>query len=186
MRILRGRPSVKIVLGAGNLFDKGWILTDINTLNVLKKSDWDKFTSQHKIRNLFAEHVWEHLTDEEAEIANRNCFNNLKRTGVFRIAVPDGFHPDQSYIEATKPGGSGDGAQDHKIHYNYRIMKERLEQAGFKVKLLEYWDEQGNFHAVDWTDEGGRVRRSKRYDPRNVDGKLNYTSLIIDAVKPLW
>lgn len=63
-------------------------------------------------------------------------------------------------------------------------MKAALESIGFKVQLLEYWDELGNFHFVDWSDEAGRVSRSRRFDSRNIDGKLNYTSLIIDAIKP--
>ena len=64
-------------------------------------------------------------------------------------------------------------ADDHKILYNYKTMTLRLEEAGFKVILLEYWDENGLFHFVDWSDESGHIIRSKRYDVRNKDGKLN-------------
>lgn len=131
-----------------------------------------------------AEHVWEHLNERDTELANKNCFHYLKNGGVLRLAVPDGFNPSREYIEYVRPGGIGAGADDHKILYNYKIMKERLERVGFKVKPLEYWDENGVFHFTDWTDDAGHVRRSRRYDPRNQDGSLNYTSLIVDAVKP--
>ena len=39
--------------------------------------------------------------------------------GNFRIAVPDGFHTDPSYIENVKPGGTGEGSEDHKNLFNY-------------------------------------------------------------------
>jgi predicted SAM-dependent methyltransferase len=94
------------------------------------------------------------------------------------------LHPDSAYIDYVRPGGTGVGADDHKILYTYKTMTQRLEKAGFRVKLLEYWDEGGKFHYIDWTDEGGRIKRSRRYDDRNKDGKLGYTSLIVDAVKP--
>ncbi len=101
-----------------------------------------------------------------------------------RIAVPDGFHPDLNYIEYVKPGGTGFGSDDHKVLYNYESLTNILEKAGFQIKLLEYWDEKGEFHFQDWLSADGYVERSRLYDPRNQDGTLSYTSLIIDAIKP--
>lgn len=161
-----------------------WYATDIDTLDITKYEDWRRHLFFLRLDNIIAEHVWEHLAEIDTELANKNCFRVLKKKGVLRIAVPDGFNPDKNYIEYVRPGGDGAGAEDHKILYNYKIMKERLEKVGFIVNLLEYWDEQGKFHFTDWSDEGGRIRRSQRYDLRNKDGKLNYTSLIVDAVKP--
>lgn len=168
---------------AGINHDKGWIPTDIDTLNITVEKDWKRLLKFMRLDNIMAEHVWEHLTDEETKLANRNCFKFLKKGGVLRIAVPDGYNPDPAYIDYVKPGGHGAGADDHKILYNYKILASRLEAVGFKTEVLEYWDEKGNFHAMDWTDEGGHIVRSKRYDSRNKEGKLNYTSLIMDAVK---
>lgn len=176
--------KIKIVLGAGSILQTGWILTDINKLNVTKPEDFVHYCKKGVITNLFAEHVWEHLTDSDTAVANRNCFTFLATGGALRIAVPDGFFPDEEYINHVKPGGIGPGADDHKILYNYQAMRERLQKAGFEVKLLEYWDEKGKFHYVDWTDDAGHVRRSRRYDPRNQNGQLKYTSLIVDAIKP--
>ncbi len=178
-------PKRKFNVGSANINpDPSWYPTDIYTLNLTRERDWQKLLLFMRLDNIMAEHVWEHLTDADTDIANRFCFKYLKRGGVMRIAVPDGFHPDRSYIEYVRPGGNGLGADDHKILYNYKIMKERLEKAGFRVQLLEYWDEHGKFHYVDWTDENGRISRSRRYDKRNEDGQLRYTSLIVDAIKP--
>jgi predicted SAM-dependent methyltransferase len=58
-----------------------------------------------------------------------------------------------------------------------------FDDAGYKVTLLEYCDDEGNFHFNDWSPEDGVIFRSKKFDPRNND-KLLFPSLIIDAIKP--
>lgn len=178
------KKKKKLNVGSGNVeFDKEWFSCDINLLNLTKKSDWFRLLGFSKVNNIFAEHVWEHLSDEDTYLANKNCYKFLKKNGRLRIAVPDGNHPNKDYIDYVKPNGSGIGSDDHKILYNYCSIKERLENAGFRVELLEYWDENGKFHYIDWTNEHGKVRRSRRYDSRNSNEELNYTSLIIDAIK---
>ncbi|MFN5183922.1 MAG: class I SAM-dependent methyltransferase [Bacteroidota bacterium] len=175
---------IKFNIGSGKSgFNYEWFNTDKNSLDITDENDWKKYLKFLKVNNVFSEHVWEHLSDIDSEKALKNCYRFLKKGGVFRIAVPDGFHPDKNYIDYVKPGGHGLGAEDHKILYNYKSLTQRLESAGFKVTLLEYWDENGNFHFREWSDDGGRVLRSKRYDSRNQNGKLAYTSLIIDAIK---
>lgn len=176
--------KIKFNVGSGVFkMDTEWYHTDIDTLDITRTANWRKLLFTHRLDNIMAEHVWEHLTEEDTILANKNCYKYLKKNCTLRIAVPDGFHPDKRYIEAVRPGGSGAGADDHKILYNYMSLKNRLEKAGFEVHLLEYWDEKGNFHFTNWTDEGGHIIRSKRYDERNQNGVLNYTSLIVDAIK---
>ena len=180
----RRRRAKKIVIGAGGTTFPGWFATDRETLDVLKREDFLGHWKPSSRATFLAEHVWEHLTVPDAAIAARNVFEFLRPDGRFRLAVPDGFHPDPAYIEYVRPGGTGAGADDHKILYTYRTMIEGLEQAGFKVVVLEHWDEHGKFHFVEWSKEDGYIDRSKRYDPRNQDGSLTYTSLIVDAFKP--
>ncbi len=43
---------------------------------------------------------------------------------------------------------------------------------------LEYFDEHGKFHAKDRDVLQGKIHRSARFDERNEDNKLNYTSII--------
>lgn len=176
--------KIKFNVGSGGFNnDNQWYATDIDSLNITKNGDWLKLLLTLRIDNIMAEHVWEHLTETQTALANRNCYKYLKKKGRLRIAVPDGFHPDKEYIEHVRPGGIGAGADDHQILYTYLSLKEKLETAGFQVQLLEYWDEFGEFHFVDWTDEGGHIVRSRRYDERNKSGILSYTSLIVDAIK---
>lgn len=173
----------RIVLGAGGTFHKGWIHTDIETLNILVESDWERYFKKSSIRALLAEHVWEHLSGEEGVLAARNCFEFLRHDGYLRLAVPDGFNPDPAYIEYVKVGGSGVGADDHKILYDYISLSKMLNSVGFEVKLLEYFDQMGIFHSVEWASSEGKIERSSVHDSRNAGGELKYTSLIVDAQK---
>lgn len=183
-RKLRGKRFLKINVGsAGINSSPDWLATDIDILDVTKATNWFNILFYLRVDNIMAEHVWEHLSIKDTRRANKNCFRFLRNGGKLRIAVPDGFNPDPKYIEYVKPGGNGAGAEDHKILYNYKIMKSYLEEVGFKVELLEYWDEDGLFHFKEWDNNDGHIIRSKRYDRRNQQGKLNYTSLIVDAIK---
>ncbi len=174
----------KINVGSGNVdFDDSWFSCDIKILDITQKLNWKKILGRHRLTNIFAEHVWEHLSEKDTLLANQNCYMYLKKGGRLRLAVPDGFHPSEEYINYVKPNGIGLGADDHKILYNYISLREALEDVGFQVELLEYWDENGQFHFTNWSNEHGKVKRSKRYDERNSDGKLKYTSLILDAIK---
>ncbi|MES0488492.1 MAG: hypothetical protein ABUK01_00765 [Leptospirales bacterium] len=197
LRLLISRPSevktfkerianekvLKLVLGAGNEYQTGWIPTEQRILDVTKEASWKTYLKENSIQVMLAEHVWEHLTETEAEKAAILCYKFLKPEGYIRIAVPDGYHQSQDYIDAVKPGGSGSGSHDHKVLYNYETICSQFENAGFKVELLEYFDKQNNFQSTPWDIEKGLIRRSMRFDERNSDGKPNYTSLIIDAIK---
>lgn len=180
----RRADKLRLNLGAGGTAFPGWLGTEITTLDITRPEDWQALLSGRPADALLAEHVWEHLTDGQTVLANQNCFNFLRPGGHLRLAVPDGLHPDASYREHVRPGGIGPGANDHKVLYDYRLMSARLEAAGFTVRLLEYWDEQGKFHAAAWDSGDGHIARSRHHDERNQGGKLAYTSLIVDAIKP--
>jgi predicted SAM-dependent methyltransferase len=176
----------RIVLGSGGegIEYPGWAITDKALLNIVNRDNFARYWKPNSRLAFLAEHVWEHLTDGEAKKANSNCFEFLQTGGRLRLAVPDGFHPDHSYIEYVRPGGAGPGSDTHRMLYNYKMLCERLRETGFEVILLEYWDENSTFHFQEWSSEDGHIIRSKQYDPRNQDGVLRYTSLIIDAIKP--
>ncbi len=179
-RLLSGqnKSSLKIVIGSSGIYQQGWIPSEAHFLDLLDENTWKKYFA-----NMLAEHVWEHLTADQGRIAAATCYKFLKKGGRLRVAVPDGFHKDNNYIDYVKPGGHGPGADDHKVLYNCSTFSAVFNEAGFKTELLEYFDESHNFHATDWKSEDGFVRRSIRYDERNVNGQPKYTSLVIDAIK---
>jgi predicted SAM-dependent methyltransferase len=180
----RFAPEVKVVLGAADTSMQGWICSSSWTLDVTRRDHFERLLGGRTANAFLAEHVWEHLTAPQTALANANCFRFLSPGGYFRIAVPDGLNPDSGYIDRVRPGGTGAGADDHKVLYDYRTLQSALQEVGFEVRLLEWWDESGIFHYEDWSSDDGHIERSRRYDKRNRGGTLNYTSLIVDAIKP--
>lgn len=177
------RKDIKVILGAADSTFEGWISTNIDDLDAVRGINWRFLFKKNSIAAILAEHVWEHLDSQGATRAARNCFNYLRRSGHLRIAVPDGFHPDPSYIEYVRPGGSGIGSDTHKHLYNYVDLTALLRSVGFEIDLLEYWDEEGQFHHTHWEINDGFILRSMHFDKRNRITPLSYTSLIIDAKK---
>jgi len=174
----------RIVVGSAGYFDPGWIPTDVATLNLLAPDTWSKFMSDASVDIIFAEHVWEHLTFAQGEQAAATCHRFVRSGGRLRVAVPDGYHPDEWFIRMVKPGGFGAGADDHKVLYDHKTLSKVLSAGGFeRIELLEYYDEAGEFHAVDWDVAFGKVRRSIRFDDRKTEAGLPFTSVIIDAIK---
>ncbi len=173
----------RVIVGAGKTKQEGWCSTNRAQLDLLSPETWAGFLQDRRLDALLAEHVWHYLDVEQGRAAARLCFRYLADNGYLRIAVPDGLHPDPSYIDWVKPNGTGPSAPAHRILYNYRTLSDSLSQAGFEVTLLEYFDEAGIFHEEKWDPADGLIRRSARFDPRNAGGALNYTSLIVDARK---
>ena len=133
--------KIKIIIGASGTNYKNWLSTNINLLNLTDENSFKKLLKNYQVNNFLAEHVFEHLTIEEGKIATNNCWKYLKKGGVLRIAVPDGYFPDKEYIDATKPGGSGPGAYDHKVIYNYKTIRNIFDESKFKLNFIEYFDE---------------------------------------------
>ena len=181
--IRRNGAPLRIIIGASGTQYSGWLPTEYPLVNI---ADWltlRRFFEPESVSAILAEHVWEHLTPVQAEAAARNCRELLAVGGHLRVAVPDGLHPDSAYIEYVRPGGSGEGSDDHKVLYTYRSLSELFERAGFSTRLLEWFDENGRFHSTAWDPEGGHVTRSTRFDERNHANPTAYTSIILDAVK---
>lgn len=177
-----GAP-LRIIIGASGTGYSGWIPTEYPLVNVAEWPTLDRFFERESVSAILAEHVWEHLTPPQAEAAARNCRELLAVGGHVRVAVPDGLHPDPAYMEYVRPGGSGEGSDDHKVLYTYRSLVELFERAGFSTRLLEWFDENGSFHSTDWDPEEGHISRSARFDERNRTNPTAYTSIILDAVR---
>lgn len=175
---------MRLVIGAGGKTYTGeWIATERHEIDLLRPDTWDTFLQGQTVEAIVCEAVWEHLTMAQGLLAARVCYRYLQPGGYIRAAVPDGLHPDTGYIDWVRPGGTGAGASDHKVLYTYSTFRHVFTQAGFQVKLLEHWDENGTFQWRHWNIEDGFIERSLRFDPRNQDGKPHYTSIILDAFK---
>lgn len=175
--------EIKIVVGAGPTKYKRWFSTDIATLDVTNEDHFRKYFKKKKINKILAEHVLEHLTENDLGLMVKNFYKYSSDDVNIRIAVPDGFHKDKDYINTVKPGGTGDGADDHKHLFTYYSLSDLFEKEKFKPVLVEYWDEEGKFYTDYSNDDNGCVLRSFKNDKRNIDGNPEYTSLIVDFRK---
>ncbi len=175
--------KIKLIVGAGGTEYEGWFATDIYTLDITNEKHFKKYFKKKKIDKILAEHVLEHLTDEQLKRTCRNFYKYSSPAVNIRIAVPDGFHTNPEYINKVKPGGTGEGAMDHKNLFNYQTLSKLFEDFKFSAKPVEFWDENGNLHDNFSNDENGYIKRSLINDERNINGIPNYTSLIIDFVK---
>jgi predicted SAM-dependent methyltransferase len=174
--------ELNIIIGAHNTDYKNWLPSNIESLNLLEISSFENLFGDKKATRFLAEHVFEHITFDDAILALKNCYKYLEKGGTVRIAVPDGFHPNPDYINMVKPGGFGEGAHDHKLLYDYKKLSKAFEAAGFRTRLLEYYDEDHQFHFNEWNSEDGHILRSSRYDIRFKE-PIGYSSLIIDGIK---
>jgi predicted SAM-dependent methyltransferase len=185
--VVTKQEEIKVVIGAGEYNNNpGWIHTQEEELNLIDMTTWNDKFDNNSITAILAEHVWEHLTYQEGIDAAKLCYKYLKPSGYIRCAVPDGYFPDKGYQNIVKVGGPGPKdhpAASHKIVHNYKTLSAIFEAAGYEVNLLEYCDEEGNFHFNEWDDKDGVIFRSKKFDPRNQGDKLVFPSLIIDAIK---
>jgi len=180
---LKTTDSIDLIVGAGPFKFKGWFSTDIATLDVTNENHFKKYFKDKMINKILAEHVLEHLTDEELELMVKHLYKYSADDINIRIAVPDGYHKEENYINTVKPGGTGEGAEDHKNLFNYKTLSSLFENRGFVSYPKEYWDEKGEFHSTYSNDDFGKIRRSFMNDDRNKDKVPHYTSLIVDFKK---
>ncbi|HKS09210.1 MAG TPA: methyltransferase domain-containing protein [Pyrinomonadaceae bacterium] len=171
---------LKVMLGAGPYKHDGWLQTDKELLDVTSPDDWSVLFEPGSIDSLLSEHMLEHLSEDEARSALAECYRYLKPKGLFRLAVPDGYRRDPTYVKEVAPPADG-----HKMLYNIDSLTALLQSVGFGTTPLEYFDAQEQFHAVTWNEKDGMIMRSIRFDTQQAfqrDG-LFYTSLIVDARK---
>jgi predicted SAM-dependent methyltransferase len=179
------KQAERVIIGAGRTKQPGWASCEIFEVNITDRNDFSAYWDPNSRECFLAEHVWEHLTAADGQIAANHCFEFLKPGGRLRIAVPDGNSPDPDYIEDVRVGGRGAGAHDHKVLYTVETMIAMFEKAGFQPQALEFFDGDGKFQQIEWNEQDGYIKRCRKNDPRNTLETLKYTSLIVDGIKPI-
>ena len=184
---LHSIEATRVIVGASSQDYPGWVQTQQDELDITHYDDWTYLFRPGSLTHILAEHVWEHLTLDEALVAARNCYDVLAPGGRVRCAVPDGKFPDAEYQRIVQVGGPGPidhPAASHRIVYTWDTLTDVFASAGFDVSLLEWCDDSGAFHTNTWDKRDGFIYRSARFDHRNQDGVIRFASLIVDAVKP--
>ncbi len=184
---MTGQADRRIIVGASSQSYPGWRQTQRDELDLTSVTDWERIRPPGGLTAVLMEHVWEHLAPTEATLAAGLLFDALAPGGYVRCAVPDVLFPDREYQRIVRVGGPGPAdhpAASHRVLYTWQTLPPVFTRAGFDVRLLEWWEDDGVFHAVPWDERDGFIYRSARFDHRNRDGQLGFTSLIIDAVRP--
>ncbi len=186
----------KIIVGAGQVTQPGWISFQFNQLDIRSDVAWRGWFPPGTLDAILTEHTIEHLTETEARATFENFYLYLKRGGYTRIALPDQLNPDLAYQQWCAPGSTGErflelfrakGEPNHQTFWNYRTLINALSDVGFRVRLLEWFDERGQLHCNAWNFEDGFIHRSAnslytKWFLNPLTG-ARYTSLIVDAVK---
>ncbi len=169
---------VKLVVGADSYPCPGWIVNNKKEMDITKESNWLLFFQKNSIDRIVAEHVLEHLSAMEVLKVFINVEKFLKKGGIFRIAVPDGNHPNNDYIKYVKPPADG-----HKQLFTFEsLYKVAALRVGFIVQGLEYWD-NGTFFRNKYNEDDGYIIRNQIGGAERQDGMTYYTSLIVDCIK---
>jgi predicted SAM-dependent methyltransferase len=170
----------KISIYSANASPSGWLAIDKSALDITRQEDFAGYWESNTRQAFLAEDVWNTLTWQQVHEATANCFEFLSKGGTLRIAVPDGNHPDPLYINEIYATSKRAG-EKQRILFDYQSLSECLRYVGFRIVLLEYWDERRVLHTAEWTFENGPVNRTAKLG-KSPGGFLN-TSLVIDAVK---
>ncbi|MGY8679179.1 hypothetical protein Q2941_15460 [Bradyrhizobium sp. UFLA05-153] len=166
-------------MGAGLTSYSDWIPVEFTDIDATNAQDWRRYFVPDSISNILAEHVWQHMTAEQGLAAARVVHEYLRNGGCFRVAVPDRNHPSPDYYDDSKP--------DPRYPRPQGFLRQRLNGRTSHIGRLLRCDTDrvvgGSFNEVPWDDERGHIKRSAHNSPRNTNGKLTYTSLIVDAIK---
>lgn len=180
------RQPLRVILGAAETSQPGWYSTNECWLDITDAAHWRRvFRGRALITHAVAEHVFEHLTRDEALRALRLLAAHMVAGGRVRIAVPDGYHPDPEYRKQVGIGGLGDDAADHKQFFEVDTLSALLAEAGFSATQIEGYDKDGQLVLRAWQAEHGLIRRSRQNPDANAgwDFPDAGTSLIVDGIK---
>ena len=181
----KGNAPLKIIVGAAETHQSGWLGTNEQWLDITKETDWIHFFGHEKrISNIVADRVFEHLTSEEASIALDHMSKRLTDNGRIRIAVPDGCNPDKAYIRHVEIAGVGDDAGDHKQLLNLNTLSALINKAGLVPPHVEGFTKEGRLIQKSWFAEDGFIRRSRQNKSQEQwQFPDAATSLIVNGVK---
>lgn len=177
---------VKIILGAAETFKSGWYSTNECWLDIANDLHWHKvFQGKKLVTHAVAEHVFEHLTYEQAQRALKNIFNHMPAGGRIRIAVPDGYNPNPEYIRHVGICGIGDDAADHKQLLNVDVLTGLLRETGFQPTHIEGYTQNGRLVQKPYNVDDGYIKRSRINHGADMPWHFPDadTSLIVDGIK---
>jgi len=156
-KIKAKKGSVKLNVGCGTDYKKGWVNIDNNSDNNIEELDlnWDLRNrlpfDEESVDFIFNEHLLEHLTVKETLTVLKDFMRVLRPGGVLRIAMPDLEKVIDDYLKndfKNNPTVKSFGLEfvktraelinmsfrwwGHKWLYDWEELERRLKEAGFR------------------------------------------------------
>ena len=153
--LTQNKDHLKLNVGCGTDYKKGWVNIDNNSDENIEKLDlnWDLRNplpfEDNSVDYIFHEHFQEHLTPEEGIKITKDLMRVLKPDGVLRIATPDLEYIVDKYLHLdlkddpvlTKFGldfiqtraermNVGFRWWGHKWMYDWEELERRLKESG--------------------------------------------------------
>jgi predicted SAM-dependent methyltransferase len=146
--VAQGRP-VKLHLGCGGTYLRGWINIDTTLPRGRRDLRWDLRRGlplpDGVVESIFAEHLLEHLDLRDGLRLLKECHRVLTAGGVLRIGVPDferyvhAYTDADSIIDEVRPRRSSRALaiaeifffHGHRSAYDYETLALLLREAGF-------------------------------------------------------
>ena len=154
---------MKLNIG-GDIVKEGWKILNIqNKPGVDFIGDISNLSQfeNNSIEDIYASHVFEHVTQDKIEATLQEIYRVLKKSGRFYVSVPDLdilFHAFRSTLLDIKIkkhilgmvfGGQEDKHDFHYFGYNFEILEDFLKLAGFskieKVKSFGLFEDTSEF-----------------------------------------
>ena len=170
---------IRIIIGASSTRESGWISTEQDIFDLTDPRTIRKFLRNSKVDAYLLEHVLEHLSIDDSQLALTLLANTLNTNGYIRIAVPDGNHPDDDYLHYV----GIDGPDDHKFLWRVSDFERIAAELGLKLTVLEFCDETGFRRRVQQLDNRGLITRrflNLNSDHTNWESSHGPSSLIVD------
>jgi len=116
--------------------------------------------NENTVDFIYSSHFFEHLFRDDAAALLKSCAQALKPGGIIRISIPDLAYAVSLYDLGRKAEmlddyffveGKGSYLARHKYMYDFELIKEALEKAGFSnVMRCEY--QQGKTPDIETLD----------------------------------
>lgn len=177
--------QLQVVIGASGTQFPNWVSSEQFFFDITDEDSWRHNFGSKRVKNLLAEHVFEHLTEKQI-VRSLECAAKFMISGaVFRIAVPDGYHPSQYYRDLVRPGGLEPAAADHKVLLTIDRVYMLVPKNKFTIRPVECFDRKGMFHS-NYSEENGFISRSKlHYKGLFTHNESEYKKLLATTPKHL-
>lgn len=152
--LIKGKRTLKLNVGCGTDYKKGWINIDNNSDENIEKLDlnWDLRNplpfEDNSVDYIFNEHFIEHLTVEEGQAAIKDFMRVLKPGGVLRMATPDLEYMVHKYLNVPIE-------DDQMIKtFNLDFIKSKAERMNVSFR---WW---GHKWIYDWEEMERRLKEA--------------------------